>query len=38
MARPKMCKKIFREPKIRCFKPDVDLESSQIGIHRNHHG
>lgn len=26
MARPKMCKRIFREPKIRCFKPDVEVD------------
>ena len=26
MARPKMCKRIFRVPKIICFKPDVEVD------------
>ena len=38
MARPKMCKRIFRVPKIICFKPDVEVDYQKTRIHRNNHG
>jgi uncharacterized protein len=30
MVRPKRCRKIFQEPQIRCFKPDLDGAADQI--------
>jgi uncharacterized protein len=29
MGRPKLCKRILREPKIICFKPDVDVDNQK---------